>query len=227
MSITVCCKHTFQWDIIAKILDLLYFLSSLFRFISFIFFVFSVLRFFPCELCIFSAIPFSVIRFSSYFIDPTSVFLVLPAFFLSIFPRSLLYLFVLLLYPFSLILSTPSTPASPVASRNVISVPILVLDDELTTMDTLLANELAGSAFNMQVVELRQYRCEEVSLSVEQIGDPTLPVRNVKNSRVRSMGLSMRELTFDYGNGMNAVTWSVACYPTVSVIKYAVSLQDG
>lgn len=64
-------------------------------------------------------------------------------------------------------MSTASVPASYITNANVVPNQIFVLDDVFNSLDTPLANGLAGSAINMQSVEFGNHRYEEVWMNLE------------------------------------------------------------
>lgn len=58
-------------------------------------------------------------------------------------------------------------------------------------------------------------------MSVEQMADPSFPLRDIQSRHVKSLFASMDAGTFNYCNGMITLTWSTALNPTKS------SMQDG
>lgn len=82
-------------------------------------------------------------------------------------------------------------------------------DDKVDALDAPLANELENRAVIMQLVELRElshYRSRNVWMSLEQIADPTFPLRNVQSSHVMDLAASMRAFPLFYRNGMILAT---------------------
>lgn len=57
-------------------------------------------------------------------------------------------------------------------------------------------------------MELRHYQYKADWLSMEQIGNLTLPLRDIQSRGVKKMALSVRAPALDYHNGMIAEKWS-------------------
>lgn len=110
--------------------------------------------------------------------------------------------------------STSSVLASPVPVATVTTVSI-VSNDQFNSLDVPFANELAGNAVSVEPVELSHYHFEEVLQSVEQIADPTIPLRDVPNSHVKILATSTHSIAFAYRNRMIAVKSSADCSPTI------------
>lgn len=223
MSITVCCNYTSRWHIWTTFLHRFDPRLSIFRFISCIFVTITVFRFCFSLLAAFSAFPFSVI------------FLLCP------FCQSLNLLFAILLIfpPFSfsflnlsdfllIVLSSPKKAyffrvLFPVVGAKGNADPIVVSDDELVSLHTSYVIEIAGSTINVQLVELNYYHYEEVWMGVDQIADPTSPLRDIQISYVRNLGVLVPGLVFDYHNGIITVTLSAEFNPPDSSLQDAIA----
>lgn len=57
---------------------------------------------------------------------------------------------------------TPLLPSSPIPGASVIPDSIVMSDDDLNALDDLLGSEVAGSAVDVQPVELSYHRDEEI-----------------------------------------------------------------
>lgn len=60
-------------------------------------------------------------------------------------------------------------------------------------------------------------------MSVKQMEDPTLPLRDMQSRHVKELVASMSWLKFDYTNGMITGTWSAECNPTETSMKDAIA----
>lgn len=123
-------------------------------------------------------------------------------------------------------MSTSSIPAFAVPGANVISDPMLRLNDMIDALDTSLANEPAGSAVNVQSVELSNYHCEKMCLSVEQFSDPVFPPHDVQSSHLRSRSAPLCRFTFDNLEGVVSATLSTECNTSDSAMEDAALVRS-
>lgn len=103
----------------------------------------------------------------------------------------------------------------------------MATDEKFDTLDTLLANELASSAVDVQTMELTHDRYAVFWLSVEQVAYPTFRLRDIYSSQGRSLVPSMRPLAFDYRDGRTAVRRCAKCNRMHSAMEVAVPVQGG
>lgn len=101
----------------------------------------------------------------------------------------------------------------------------MVSDDNFDALSAVLANDPTSSTVNRQQVDLSHYRYEEVTLSVEQIADPTFPLRDIQSSCVKILVALMSVLAFDYRKRTITVTRSAVCNHSESMMHGAVADQ--
>lgn len=225
MSITVSGRYAIRWNICTKFADLRNLPLNTFQIICRIFFVIDNFHFFCIRLSVFSNILFSVIIVALDF--SSSVDLSFP--FLVLSPLSCFFYFCFVslsfIFPFTVFslffekMSTSFVPVSPVPNANMTSDPIVVSNDAFDALDASLVHKLKGSIVNVQPVDLSCNYYEAAWLSLEQFGDPTLPLPDIQNSPVKSPAPSMRALELQYRNEMIIVTLSMECNPTDSVTE--------
>lgn len=96
---------------------------------------------------------------------------------------------------------------------------VLLSDDGFHAVETPLANELAGSAVNVLLMEIIYYRYEEICQSFELISDLTFLLRDIKSSHDTGVFASTPALKSDYHNFVLTVRSSVGSDPTDSVME--------
>lgn len=145
------------------------------------------LRFISSLLYVFYTIPFSVI-FSSWWSPSLPILPTWSTYWTYRFYSFICFLLLCFLFSLSFLLFSSRFlsknvcffPASfPVSCANVALDLIVVLDEEIGAQNALFANEPGCSPFNSQVVDLSQYRCKKVWLSVVQIVDLTFSLHDV------------------------------------------------